>query len=181
MALFESITDKVASFLLKRQLKKLERRCVATNLASAKTIGIIFDATLKENFNYLKPFVNYLTDQNKKVEVLGYINEKVISDFYTARKGFSFFCKKDLNWYGKPTEVAANDFAEKQFDILIDLSIKRTSPIHYISATSKSTFKIGRFSDDEDSFDFMIDISGKSEISFLIEQIKHYLSIINVN
>ena len=53
-----------------------------------------------------------------------------------------FFCKSDLNWYGRPTNEV-QQFIESDFDILIDLELEPVLALKYILKSSNAKMKVG--------------------------------------
>ena len=66
----------------------------------------------------------------------------------------------------------------KEYDILFDLSLKEFFPLNYILKISPAAYKIGPYQESE-QYDLMIDIKEDRTVSFLISQIRHYLSILH--
>ena len=210
-----TIKEKFGYYLLDRHVRRASRDVVVNNFDTAKTAGVIFNATHLINFEVVKKFVDFLQLKNIDVTTIGYVNTKKLVDHYLFRKGYDFFTKKDLNWYLKPTEASVDDFIQKPFDILFNLSLESYYPLQYIVGMSKAKMKVGMFTTDEHYLDVMIDIekekkvrydvfnevkdsqksknrhSGEFEsevslkiqqeidVDFLINQIMHYISIIN--
>jgi hypothetical protein len=144
-------------------LRKNKREVKACNINRAKTIGILFNATHQISFEIVKEMVKGLSNRKNKIDVLGYVDSKNLIDHYLYRKGFDFFTHKQLNWYYKPVEETVNSFIDKKFDILIDLSLDDPYPIQYIVALSKARFKVGRYTEDNEFLDMMIDIEKEKE------------------
>ncbi len=179
MNFIDKIRLNLGSSILRKRAKKLKRERGVFNFDSAKTIGVIFNATHQENFEVARKFIKELSDKGLKVNSLGFVDNKELLDFYAQQSGLKFFSKNNLNWYNKPKNPVVEEFTNKSFDILIDLSIEDYFPIQYIVGLSTSKFKVGRFSDKYSFYDFMIDIEKDKSFKFLIEQLKHYLNIIN--
>lgn len=179
MKYLENIKKTVGQLSLKKNLKKQKRKVRVHNFNSAETIGIIFNSPDDEAFGTVKNFLSFLAANNLKVIALGYVPSNKIPKNLLLRKGINFFCNKDLNWYYKPQNEAINQFINHKFDILIDLSLNDYFPLYYIGSLSDSSFKIGRQSDNYPYQDLMINIGKNHSVDFLVEQIKHYLTIIN--
>ena len=170
---------KIASFVLNKKIKKIARTKQVINLNSAKTIGIVFNNKNQKSNDIIKEFVNFLSQKNIQVYIVEFINKKIKTDNY-VKKGFNYFSLNDLNWYYKPKSIIVDEFINKELDILIDLSLDSSCyPIQYIDALSKAKFKVGKFYETQNYFDFMINIDKNNDLSFFIEQIKHYLTMIN--
>jgi len=112
------------------------------------------------------------------VEVLGYVNDKQVPDHYLLRTGFNFFCMKDLNWFQRPVRPFALDFSNRNFDILFDLTLEEKFPLKYLSGLSPAAYKIGIFKETGDH-DLMIELQEEKTVPYLVEQVKHYLSLIH--
>ncbi len=181
MQFIQNTKIKIGLGILKTKIKKLSRNRGVFNLNNAKNIGIIYNATNQTTYNTALKFIKYLQEKNIKVNSLGFVNSKEVLNFYETSSDVDFFSKNNLNWYGKPNNPNTNEFIEKEFDVLIDLSLVDDFPLQYIVALSKAKFKVGRYTTDEGYYDFMINVEEKKEIDFLIDQIKHYLTMIKWN
>jgi hypothetical protein len=183
--IINKIGIKAGEYQLSRRLKKMQRNQRMHNFDTARTVGIIFNATQLENFTHVKEFLNTLRDKDLEIYAIGYVDKKEIDDQLVIRKNFNFFCRTDLAWNYLPTATFVNEFIDKKLDILIDLSITGNYfPLHYIAAVSHAAFKIGRYNADKKKqhiYDLMLDISKQPEIGYLIEQVKYYLNMIHVN
>lgn len=178
MSTKKTIIKKIGQFNLKRRLKNQKRKVQTHNFKTAQTAGILFNSPNEKSFAAIKDFLSYLSQNELKVIALGYIPAKKVPENYLMRKGFNFYCKSDLNWYYKPKNEIIDQFIDQKFDILFDLSIKDYFTVNYVGSLSNASFKIGKQS--ENSYqDFVIDISKNDTVEYLIEQIKHYLNILN--
>jgi hypothetical protein len=91
------------------------------------------------------------------------VDTKQLIDHYLYRKGFDFFTRKQLNWFFKPQSENVDAFIKKPFDLLIDLSLDNPFPLKYIITFSEAKFKAGRYSDNCNYLDLMIDITKENE------------------
>ncbi len=170
----EQLKTGIGRYFLARKIKSLHRKVHACNLDRARHIGIIYNATEYISFEVIRDLVRQLSENAEKVSVLGYVDSKNLIDHYLYRKGFDFYSRSDLNWYYKPISMAAVQFMNEQFDLLLDLSLDDHFPIRYITSLSPASFKAGRYSPDNESLDFMIDIEReKRSIKTLHEEIIH--------
>ncbi|MBE9467679.1 MAG: hypothetical protein IMY72_05065 [Bacteroidetes bacterium] len=181
MAKFNNkIKLKIASFGLKRKLKKSFRTRQPINLKNAKTIGIVYNDNEQKSNVIIKSFVEFLSKKNIQVYVVEFINKKIKTENYIRKNGFNYFALNDLNCFYKPKSVIVDEFIKNEFDILIDLSLNNNYfPVKFINALSKAKFKVGKFYKTPNYYDFMINIDENNNLEFFIEQIKHYLSMIN--
>ncbi|NMB72848.1 MAG: hypothetical protein GYA22_11945 [Bacteroidales bacterium] len=175
MAFAEKWRYGIGESILKKRLKNITRTPVTCNLNQAKNVGILFDATLLEQFDPVRTFIASLQDKGIQVQVIGYVNDKKIHESYLLRRSFHFFSKKELTWFYKPTPVYIDEFIRKPFDILLCLYLKDYFPLRYITALSNAHFKVGLFSPANTYLDFMIDMGNNCFPDMLIDQIKTYV------
>ena len=175
----EQIKTKLGKLALKKSLKSHERNKLFHNFNTARSVGLLFDATDHENYETARSFTKFLSEKKIRIFGLGFADSKEVMNFYQYYTGFHFFTIKDSNWQGIPSNHNINDFINEKIDILIDLHLSENFQLDYINAMSKASFKIGPYTPDSSKYDFMIDIKANPTADFLCEQIKHYLSIIN--
>lgn len=170
---------KIGEYFLYKELSSSFRNRAFTNFTSSKNIGILFDATDLEEFELVKRYVGYLKAEGKKVKVIGYFNTSLLPEVNYSRREYDFYTKGDLNWYLKPLNDFAQTFIEEEYDILIDMNIRNVFSLHYIAALSKAKFKIGRYTEDTDLYDFMIEMDDSKGLKYYLRNIDHYLLKIN--
>ena len=170
---------KLSNYILSRLVKKSKRERAVYNLSTAKNIAVIYNATHEKNYKISIEFIKFLSSKGIQISSIGFVDQKELLEYYTQTKSSLFFCKKNLNWWGKPKNEAIDGFINNKFDMLIDLSVESFFPIEYIVGLSNAKFKVGRFTNKNSYADFMIDIKKNTDLSFLIEQFKKYLTIIN--
>jgi hypothetical protein len=165
---------------LRRKSRNIARNKRIHNFTTAATAGIIFNCRNEEEFDAVKEFKHFLESESIRTDVVGYVSDREVPDYYLLRTGFNFFCQKDLNWYYRPDVPFVNDFIRTEYDILFDLNLKDFFPVIYIVRLSPAAYKIGRFREN-DQYDLMIDIKKEPTVMYLIDQIKHYLSILHTS
>jgi len=174
----ESIKRSVANYTLKKKLGKLKRTKKCINLHQAVNIGILYNVTSQTTFQIVKTLVKDLTTRQRQVMALGFVNRKSIPNYCIAANSGYHFNLRDLNWYGAPKNDYIHEFINKEFDILIDLSLDDVFVFKYISGLSRSKFKVGRHNDNYmDCFDLMIKMEPNASLEAFIEQVIHYLVI----
>lgn len=178
MSKAKGLKFKIGRFNLKNRLKHLHRNVKAHNFNTAKSVGILFSAPDEQSFGAIKDFLSYLSQKEIKVIALGYVPSKKIPQQYLMRKGINFYCNTDLNWYYKPKNEIINQFINQEFDILFDLSMNEYFTVNYVGSLSKASFKLGKQTDNS-YHDLVIDVNKNKTIDYLIEQIKHYVNILN--
>ncbi len=176
--LFKSIRSRLGNSILKRKLRHYRRVKSLFSFETSQIIGVVFKTDTQGDFEIVKNFLHFLTEQNNKVVALCFVDYKKVPDYYFLRKGFNFFSRRDLNIFFLPKTQFILDFIEKPFDMLIDLSIDNNFPLYFISSLSKAKFKIGKLQNEHNCFDVMIDTSKDNTVQSLIEQIKHYVPVL---
>ena len=179
MQFIEDIKKKVGKWVFKRELKINKRRKEVCNLESAKSIGILYDASSEEQINLVRPFVSFFFDLKKDVKALGFVNAKELSYCHVPKLQYDFFYKKDLNWYYKPQNYIIDNFIKKEHDILINLTDSSVIPIKYLVASSLAHFKIGIYEENYQIYDLMISLTNDRTQQKLMDEIKHYIKLIN--
>ncbi len=179
MSTVRNIQEKVGRFWLNKELKRLKRSVKAFSIEKASTIGVIYNATNRNEAETVKKFIQYLKEERKDVLSLGFIDSKDSSDVVKPHLNYSYFDKRDLSKSLVPKGSEVQNFINKPFSILIDLNTNDCFPIEYISSLSVAKFKVGATGIYHDKVcDLIIDIEEKKELKFLIIQIKHYLKLI---
>lgn len=179
MKFLEDIKKNIGQWVFQRELKLNKRTKSVCNLDDAKSIGILYDATSEKQIKMIEPFVKYFFDLKKDVKALGYVNSKQLSYCHIPKLQYDFFYQKDLNWYYKPQNYIINNFIKKEYDILINLCDSSVIPVKYLVASSLAHFKIGIHEEGYEIYDLMMSLKKDKTIEKLINEIKHYINLIN--
>ena len=179
MQFIEKIKHRFGRWVFQKELRTNKRIKSVSNLENAKSIGILYEATDAEQIKKIEPFVKYFFELKKDVKALGYVNKKRLDNCHIPKLNYDFFYLKDLNWYYKPQNYIITNFVRKEYDILINLSDSSCIPIKYLVASSMAHFKIGQFEDGFEIYDLMIKLKKDKGKERLMEEIKHYLNLIN--
>lgn len=176
------IRDLVAGYSYRKDAAGLSHPRILTNFADAKQVGILYVVNDVPDFEVVEAFVGRLQKEHKEVKALGFVRNKNLIGRFLPRLSYDFFSRRDLTWYNKPIHEKVKDFIAKEFDILIDLSLQDFFPMKYISGLSKAKCRVGRYTEaNTDYYDLMLDAKPGITAEAFIEQIYHYLSIINRN
>lgn len=182
MKIVDTLRHHAGAYLLKNEYHSQTRQSVACGFASATKLGILYDASLKENYDAAKHLVRRLRGLQKDVRSLGFINSRRMPNDQLAKLGMDFFTLGDLNWHLKPVAPITTNFTAVPFDILINLSLTNVLPLEYINAESNAKFKIGRYNPRKQHYyDFMIQLQPGDNIESFIASVEHYLQIINAD
>jgi len=170
-----NILDRIKNSFYKSVLKQrgsIRPHRTITNLNDAKTIGIVYDSTDPDHDIAITRFAEMLRNKGKTVEIIAYINDKKID-----HKGdITILNPKAVNWYGVPQDERVNAFCSKPFDLLICAILKESKPLEYIAYLSKARYRIGPFDDKKTyCYDLMIEMGTKTDLSYLLQQMVHFL------
>ena len=93
MSLLKKIKLLIANNALKRELANhfVDRKPIKFNFNKIRTVGILFDATNKEDYEIVKRYVVYLRELQKKVKVIGYFSTKEIPTLTYSKLEYDFF------------------------------------------------------------------------------------------
>jgi len=177
--LFYNIRLKLGKRSLEKKSRRITRSKIVHNFSTAQKICIIFEGSCTENIRYIKKFRQYLESLDKETFMLGYIDADEIPGEIIFWRNTTVFNKKDTDIVFRPKKYISTPFLEKKFDILIDLSLKEYFPLQYLNCLSSSSFKVGRFGENQNDHDLMINIGEDTAIDYLIDQIKHYVTLLN--
>lgn len=180
MSIISNTKQSLGNFFLQRDQKKVTRNRLITSLSDVKTVGLLFDASIEEDHVVITEFVKYFQESQKVVKALGYVNFNRVPHYCYPKLSYDYFTNKDMNWYLKPVGTKINDFVEEEFDLMIDLCLKGCFSVRYIAALSKAKFKVGRFGEkNKENYDFMLDVAPDISLKDFIQELTHYLTIIN--
>jgi hypothetical protein len=175
MKLIQNTRKQFGKYLLKKQMYFFNRNRYFSSFEKAGTIGILFNATDKEEFDLIKKYIKYLRGLKKKVKSIGYYSTVHIPDTAYSKVDYDFFTIKDLNWHLRPMKGFVDNFIEEEFDVLLDLNLKNDFPLFYISSLSKAKFKIGRMTENTELYDLMIEVEEDTGIKQFLKHVDHYL------
>jgi hypothetical protein len=176
---FQRLRIRIGRYYLVREQARTERTLRLKNLEQAKKIGILYSLDDVPDYDKISRFVSELQHEHKDVKALGFVKNKALVNRFLPKLSFDFFSKRDVSLFYKPLHNKLRDFIDKEFDLLIDLSIHENFPLKYIAGLSHSLCKIGRFSEENVSYyDLMIDIKPSSTLEDYLGQIRHYLTVI---
>jgi len=183
MELFKNFRLNRGQSVLRKKLSRTRRKKFRGNISSAKRIGLIWDASNPDEFSVLSQFHQKLAERNIDLSILGYYPAKEIPDKITAIRYLVCLKTQDLNYTFRPVSDEASRFISSGLDILIDANFRNHFPLEYISTLSDAGFKVGIFDNGykQPQFDLMIDVDRKSGLNNYLEQVVHYLEMINTS
>jgi hypothetical protein len=181
MEIFKKIRLNRGRSVLQKKIKRMKKNRFSGNINTARTLGIVWDASRTDYFESLNRFYQNMHERNVDVKILGYFPGKELPDKYTAVRYLTCLKKQDIGFFYRPVSKEADLFIKTKFDILIDINFSNIFPLQYISSLSAAGLKIGLFdsSSADSPFDIMIDLKNSFEINTYLTQVVHYLEMIN--
>ena len=118
MEFLKNIKLTIGNRSLKRESKSKNELCFI-NWDDVKRIKLLF--IRKNDFiaDELSGFARELVKLGKIVDVLIYVHKNKLDEDLKNRKSVEYYCKKDLNWYGKPKREMVENFISTKSDLLI--------------------------------------------------------------
>ena len=160
------LKDQLIYWKINRMVKSIKRTKRFINLDSAKNAGIIWNCGDRAAFESLSKALS-----QKQIR----ITDLCFSPGSSADNTANLIGKNDFNFWGMPKSDGLTNFVNKEFDMLIDISMSSSTQAQAVRALSKASFKTGWADVEPDFFDLSIDVSSQREPSFLVEQLIHYL------
>jgi hypothetical protein len=181
MELLRNLRIRIGKAKLAGKMARIRRKPLYINFFHIKTIGIIWDASMPDDFSVLTRFHQKMAEQNKDVRILGYFPEKELPDRYTAIRYFTCLKKNELNFLYYPVHPDAESFINTKFDILIDINFRELFPLYYVSSLSQAGIKVGLSGENPETspFDLMISMKNPVNTEKYLDQVLYYLDMIN--
>lgn len=181
MELFKRIRLKIGDGMLRNKLAGTDRKPHYSNIRQVKNIGIVWDATKTDDFNFLSRFYQRMAEAKTDVKIMGYYPGKTLPDQLTAVRYLSVIRRDELNVFFHPVSSETISFINNKFDVLIDLNFKKLLPLQYITTLSNAGLKVGLFESDSiySPFDLMMDIKYPVSVEDYLNHVVHYLEMIN--
>ncbi len=180
MEVIQNIRTKIGYSHINKRLKTLDRRKNFSNFKSAKSVGVVFNATEQDLYKIAISFFRYLSEQNISVVGLGYVSNDDMLNYFPSKKEISFFSINKVNWYNKPISSDVETFIKKPMDIVINLCLQETYPLQYIMALSQAKMKISPEFMKNNYSDLRFKFKDNVSLEYYIEQIKQYMTQIGV-
>ena len=180
MGFLQDIKDKAGSYYLNK-LHDADRRIQTRPLELATSIGLLFESKSESDFILVKQYRRHLQGEYgiKEVEVIGWMDEKIMPDYATLHRGFTFIGRENVNWYLKPVGDDVDGFCRKTFDILIDLTFEPVMPLRFILKNSKAKMKVGRYHpEDYRLYDLTLNLKKNALLDEYLKEVEKYLNIL---
>lgn len=168
--------EAIRAALLRRSLRQLlatqKRRRKTHTLESARSIGILFDATVEKDRLEVLEFAHSLENPLKKVRLLGFVDIKKIA---LGQTQFPQFTQKETGWNGIPKSPEVTAFIGEKFDLLLCLNSAQWPLLDWVAASSPAAMKIGTYTEHLNDFDMLLETPAEKGVRFFVDQLDLYL------
>lgn len=165
--------------VLRKNKKGSDRDIQVHNFDTAESAVLLFDTAEPDSFPVIDEFRKFTEKKGIRCAAFGYVEQKEIPQEMLFRKNYSFITRSDLTWYMKPKGETVDAFFSKDPDLLIDFTFDMPLELQFLVQLSSARFKVGCFTERENDYDLMINLTERHDLSYLADQIKHYVSILN--
>lgn len=167
----KDIKEKIARRKLAKIIRKIERRPVFPNINKVKTIGVIWQPTQKEAFQFMKSFFN-----REQVIFRGFCVYEAITN---PHQDANTLTVQDLDFWGLPKKDKVDEFINIRFEVLFNIALEDNLVLDYITALSQARFKIGSSQNNNNYFDMNINIGENCDPMYVAKQQIFYLAQLN--
>lgn len=178
--MIQSLVSYLGNAAIRKKWDRNKAVVVPASWENVKSIGILYDATNPACTQAITILQNQLVTENKKVNILAFINTNKKELVPADKLDVTYISKKDISFNKIPKESVIEKFIEKPFDYLIDLNIQEHIPLHYISVNSLAKMKVGKAYSKNNHLNFNILINKTddlaNDIQQLINNLYHYLT-----
>jgi hypothetical protein len=146
-------------------------------LPEAKNVGIVFDATDRDEFERIKKFIQQLKEITKGIHAIGFVDSKITPAYSYIKTDIDLFNKKEIKSGYQPLSPYIKAFMETERDLLIDANVKNLLPLQYIVAASKARCKVGQHTTGNEHFhDVLLNVGENNSLEFFLQQSLKYLT-----
>lgn len=171
-AITDKFKHKSGRKFLKRELGKTAQRIDRNK--GVTSIGCIINLDQFDNVNVFFELVNEFSLQPNAVHVIGYKEEYDKNSPYST----PVFSDKDLGWGGEIQNAYAQEFLNREFDLLINYYTDDKLLLQLMTLQTKSRLNVGFGEVDKDLNDLILNTSIK-DFNIFKKELRKYLFILN--
>lgn len=163
-----------------RDLKAAPRDKRIENIQEIKSVGVICRLDTEQNWNILYHFAKVMENQGKEVHIIA-VQDGDINFVVTHQATTICRSKTDLNFWGLPSWSSIQDFASRNYDLLIDTIGEENFFSQYLALRTPASLKVVYATPTEDPteiFDLIIRGDGRVELKNFFNNIIEYLGMI---
>jgi hypothetical protein len=145
----QEIKQRIAQYVL-RFSPKVERLRQGSSLREMKSIVILYTDVDEAKYKLVRDIATYIKKEFgvKRVMRVAYIEEesKFIPAWHLRKLEADYFCKSDLNWFGRPTRNI-EPLIQESFDVLIHFDPDSSLALDFFVLASKAKMKVSNHSE----------------------------------
>lgn len=150
------------------------------NLSEVKKAGILAEINNPGQLDLVRDLIQRLKSGGILPRIIYFFNEKKIPPQFTPTGIEEGYSRKELGWNWLLPDLLTAGFTDEPFDLLIDLSSDSAIPLKMLAAKSKAGFKAGLMTPKfQPIYDLMISCQESCDLQQIIDQMLHYLELIN--
>lgn len=165
------LIEKIAYRKLQREAATVKRRVVLPHPGTIRKVCVLWQPSQEHAYQYLHDYF-----QRSKVI---FRNLCIYNQQPVMATGMNVITPKDLNWMGFPKPGLTEEFIKTEYDLLLNVALEQNLVLLYLTAMSRSHFKIGWSTSGLNYFDLNIQINGRKDAEYLARQQIYYLEQLN--
>ncbi len=165
------LIEKIAYRKLQKEASAVQRRVVLPNPENIRKVCVLWQPSQEQAYKYLH-------DYFQRSQVI-FRNFCVYNQQAVMTTGTNIITPKDLNWMGFPKPGLTEDFIKTEYDLLLNVALEQNLVLLYLTAMSRSHFKIGWSPPGLNFFDLNIQINSRKDAIYLAKQQIFYLEQLN--
>lgn len=179
MDLLRNIRLRIGNAILRKRVSRTSRKMEYRNFMEVRSIGVVWNASIHEEFQALARFHQKMQERSIDVKILGFYNGKHLPDQYTAIRYLTCIRKSETNIFYIPESTEIHEFTDRKFDVLIDINYEKIFQLQYITRMSKASLKVGLYDSEQNNpFDMMMEIKKPVKADEYLNQVIQYLEMI---
>ena len=164
--------------LKRKSLKKgldthLNERDTSGINAKVKSIGFLVDEAYSPDFEKFYDIFKEFKLQPKDVKVFSFVESKKKLPSLQQNQ----VQNKDFDWKGNLHNQNAQEFLDKEFDVLVGYYPEQHQILDVLVASSKAKFKVGFHGTDERLYDLLLHVPFK-DFTLFKSELKKYLEVL---
>lgn len=176
--LFTNIKAYIGNIRLRKYMKRQKRKRGFYNLSTARSVGVLFDASYERNYKIANRFIEELRSKDLQTRGLGYVKHQEMINYLPHFEGMELFALESVNWFYYPQDDRVKEFMKADFDIFIDLTAEPYLVLKFITGLSQAHLKVGKDEPPSQFYDLALAFSEDKPLEEFIDLIKHYFEVI---
>jgi len=169
--MFENLKKRA---LQKHTEKNIQNRDTSQINSKLRTLGFLVDEMIFQDFEKLYDFAKIFDLQPKDVKVFSFLEVRKKLPSLNQNQ----INNKDFNWKGEIQNQNAQEFLDRDFDVLVGLYNGKHRFLDLLVSESKAKFKVGFKDADPRLYDLLIAVS-TSDLPTFTTELKKYVTLLN--